>query len=124
MATPDYKDGYNQASSKIDAISTYNQAASDKDNLLKTLGNKSENAKEKVVDQIIAAKQKAENFKKKVQSEVDNQMELIKQLILKSKSSAIQKSNLPTETTTFLKDKFIKIAYKAKPIFKRRNLFK
>ncbi len=119
MATPDYKDGYNQASSKIDAISTYNQAASDKDNLLKTLGNKSENAKEKVVDQIIAAKQKAENFKKKVQSEVDNQMELIKQLILKAKSSAIQQSNLPTETTTFLKDKFIKIAYKAKPIFKQ-----
>jgi len=118
MASPDLKDSYNQASSKIDAVSTYNQVASDKDNLLKTLGNKAENSKEKIVDQIIAAKQKAENFKKKVQSEVDNQMELIKQLILKAKSSALDKSNVPTETVTLLKDKFIKIAYKAKPIFK------
>jgi hypothetical protein len=118
MASPDLKDSYNQASSKIDAVSTYNQVASDKDNLLKTLGNKSENSKEKIVDQIIAAKQKAENFKKKVQSEVDNQMELIKQLILKAKSSALDKSNVPTETVTLLKDKFIKIAYKAKPVFK------
>ena len=118
MASPDLKDSYSQASSKIDAVSTYNQVASDKDNLLKTLGNKSENAKEKTVDQIIAAKEKAENFKKKVKSEVDNQMELIKQLILKAKSSALDKSNVPTETITFLKDKFIKIAYKAKPVFK------